>query len=107
MFIVEIILLFLVTIIIIRVIGHSAFSQITPHDLVAVFFLVIVSTGPIEVNTIGQAIAGVITVGILHLCLSRLSLFRKFHHLVIGEPIILIKWTNHQIQFKKKSIFVT
>lgn len=76
---------------IIRMFGHSAFSQITPHDLVAVFFLVIVATSPISVDTVSQAIIGVIIVGILHYLLSRLSLLRKFHHLVVGEPVILIK----------------
>ncbi|SDI27467.1 DUF421 domain-containing protein [Natribacillus halophilus] len=91
MFIVEIILLFLLTLFIIRMFGHSAFSQITPHDLVAVFFLVIIATSPIEINTLSQAILGIIAVGGLHYSLARLSLLRRFHHLVVGEPVILIK----------------
>ncbi|QQK76257.1 DUF421 domain-containing protein [Salicibibacter cibarius] len=91
MFIVEIIVLFLLTLFIIRMFGHSAFSQITPHDLVAVFFLVIIATAPIEINTLLQSILGVITVGVLHYSMARLSLLRKFHHLVVGEPVIFIK----------------
>jgi uncharacterized membrane protein YcaP (DUF421 family) len=91
MLIAKLILLFILTIIIIRLIGHSAMAQLTPHDLTAMIFLVTIAVSPLEVDKVSQSVVGLISIGAIHILLSRLSLFRRFNKLVIGHPVILIK----------------
>ncbi|MDP4551156.1 DUF421 domain-containing protein [Alkalihalobacillus macyae] len=83
--------LFLVTIVVIRFMGKSALAQFTPHDLTALFFIVTLAIKPIKVEGVSEALIGILIVILIHISLSKLSLYKHLNRFVIGEPTILIK----------------
>lgn len=91
LFIGKILLLFSISIIVIRLLGKAALAQLTPHDLTAIIFLATLAVNPILTENLGRSIAGIIVVGLLHILFSKLALFRWLNRLIIGEPTILVK----------------
>lgn len=87
----KIILLFSVTIVVIRFMGKSALAQLTPHDLTAIIFLATLAVNPILSDKLGQTLIGILIVTMLHFILSKLALLRWLNKLLIGQPTILIK----------------
>ncbi|MBO8173369.1 MAG: DUF421 domain-containing protein [Bacillaceae bacterium] len=87
----KVILLFVLTIVLIRLMGKSAISQLTPHDLTAIVFVVTLAVTPIVTEQVGRTIAGIMIVAIIHILMSKMTLFRKFNRYILGEPTILIK----------------
>ncbi|MBD1381028.1 DUF421 domain-containing protein [Metabacillus arenae] len=90
-FIGTLIFLLLLTIIVIRFMGKSALAQFTPHDLAALFFIITLAIKPIQVKGVSQAVIGIVIVIVVHIVLTKLSLYRLLNRYVIGEPTILIK----------------
>ncbi|MYL65742.1 DUF421 domain-containing protein [Bacillus hwajinpoensis] len=90
-FIGTVLILFLVTIVVIRFMGKSALAQFTPHDLTALFFIVTLAIKAIKVEGVTQALIGIAIIIIIHISLSKLSLYKHLNRFVIGEPTILIK----------------
>ncbi|MEB3102891.1 DUF421 domain-containing protein [Ferviditalea candida] len=87
----KIILLFTITIIVIRFLGKSALAQLTPHDLTAIIFLATLAVNPILSDKLGQTLIGILMVTTLHFILSKLALLRWLNKLLIGQPTILVK----------------
>lgn len=91
LYIAKVILLFSVSIVVIRLMGKAALAQLTPHDLTAIIFLATMAANPLLSEDIGRAFIGIVIVAILHVAFSRLALFRWINQLLIGHPTILIK----------------
>lgn len=87
----KIIMLYLLTIIIIRLMGKSAFAQLTAHDLAGVFFVVSLAAGPLVTNSFTNAITGLLVIGTIHIILSKLTLVNWLNKFFIGQPTIVIK----------------
>ncbi len=76
----------------IRILGKTALAQLTPHDFGALFFLAYMLFGAIDIENYNQVVAGIVSIVIINLLLSKLSLFHKFFStLFIGKPTILVK----------------
>ncbi|GGK04955.1 hypothetical protein GCM10007063_29160 [Lentibacillus kapialis] len=90
-FLLKLILLYFVTIIIIRSLGKSAFAQLTAHDLAGIFFVISLATGPVITDNFGYTITGLIVVGLVHIGFSRLMLFNGLDRIFVGKPTIVIK----------------
>ncbi|RSL30574.1 DUF421 domain-containing protein [Salibacterium salarium] len=91
LFLGTLLVLFAVTVIVVRFMGKSALSQFTPHDLIAIFFIIGLAMSVLEVEGIFQSSIGIVVVIVVHILLSKLSLYNKLNKLVIGEPTIFIK----------------
>ncbi|UOQ92865.1 DUF421 domain-containing protein [Halobacillus shinanisalinarum] len=91
LFIGKTILLYILTIVIIRIMGKSAFAQLTAHDLAGILFVVTLAIGPLMTENLTYAIVGLIVVSVLHIAFSKLTLFNWLDKIFIGEPTIVIK----------------
>lgn len=87
----ELILLFVIFIISVRFLGKSAISQLTPYDFGAIIFLTYIAFDPIDIKGPVQAIVGMIVITLFHFLISKLNLYQRFNHIIMGEPSILIK----------------
>lgn len=87
----KVILLFSISIFVIRFMGKSALAQLTPHDLTAIIFLATMAVNPLLSEDIGRAFIGIFIVVVLHVILSKLALFRWINRMLIGHPTILVK----------------
>lgn len=87
----KVIILFTVSIFVIRLLGKAALAQLTPHDLTAIIFLASLAVNPLLSEKMSDVVAGIIVVTILHIIFSKLALFRWLNKLLIGEPTILVK----------------
>ncbi|MFB4166189.1 hypothetical protein ACE1TI_20975 [Alteribacillus sp. JSM 102045] len=99
-------LLFVVSITVVRFMGKSALAQFTPHDLTAIFFIVAIAMAPVKVEGITQALIGIAIVVFVHVSLSKLSLYNQLNRFIIGEPTILIKHGKLIKSNLKKIIFL-
>jgi len=87
----KVILLFTVSIIVIRMLGKAAFAQLTPHDLTAIIFLATMAVNPLLEESLVRVLTGIAVVTALHVLFSKLALFRLLNKLLVGEPTILVK----------------
>lgn len=87
----KVLLFFILTISIIRIMGKAALAQLAAHDIAAIVFLVSIAITPITTDKTGQAIIGLIVVAGTHLLFSRLTLVSRLNQWILGEPTILIK----------------
>ncbi|SFA82961.1 Uncharacterized membrane protein YcaP, DUF421 family [Lentibacillus halodurans] len=90
-FIGKTILLYFITIMIIRTMGKSAFAQLTAHDLAAIFFVISLATGPVVTENLVQTITGLVVIGLVHIGFSRLMLFNRLNKIFVGKPTVVIK----------------
>ncbi|WP_077325640.1 DUF421 domain-containing protein [Virgibacillus siamensis] len=91
LFIGQVILIYIITIIAIRLLGKATFAQLTAHDLTGIFFVVSLAAGPLFTASIFKAVAGIVTVVIIHIIFSRLTLVNKLNKPFIGHPTIVVK----------------
>lgn len=87
----KVIILFSLSVVVIRFMGKAALAQLTPHDLTAIIFLATLAVSPIASEKISEAVVGIIVISIIHISFSKLTLFRWLNRLFIGHPTILIK----------------
>ncbi|GAB3059639.1 DUF421 domain-containing protein [Virgibacillus ainsalahensis] len=87
----KVILIYIVTITIIRLMGKSAFAQLTAHDLAGVFFVVSLASGPLVTKNLTYAIIGLLVVGIVHITFTKLTLVNRLSKIFIGQPTIVVK----------------
>ncbi|XEC95658.1 DUF421 domain-containing protein [Paenibacillus tarimensis] len=87
----KVIMLYSVSVIVIRLLGKAAFAQLTSHDLTAIIFLATLGVHPLLEESLGRVFAGIVVVTLLHILFTRLVLFRWLSRLLIGQPSILIK----------------
>ncbi|MCF6094969.1 DUF421 domain-containing protein [Microaerobacter geothermalis] len=90
-FIVEVIILFLFSVLLIRLMGKSSLAQVTPHDLMAIILVVTMATQPILHQSLSRTLIGMSVVALLHILFSRFTLYKWMNRLFIGEPTLLIK----------------
>ncbi len=105
LFIGQIIILFIIYVVAIRILGKIALAQLTPHDFGALFFLAYILFGSVKVDGIMQGIVGGITIIILYFIISKLSLWNKLDRLLIGEPTFLVRDGKINIDSLRKSHF--
>ncbi|WP_051251485.1 DUF421 domain-containing protein [Paenibacillus harenae] len=87
----KVILLYSVSVIVIRLLGKAAFAQLTSHDLTAILFLATLGVHPLLEESFDRIFTGIAVVTLLHILFTRLVLFRWLNRLLIGQPAILIK----------------
>ncbi|QGH35025.1 DUF421 domain-containing protein [Gracilibacillus salitolerans] len=105
LFIGQIIILFIIYVVAIRILGKIALAQLTPHDFGAVFFLAYILFGSLEIDGITQSVVGVITIILLYLTISKLSLWNKLDKLLIGDSTFLVRDGKINIDSLRKSHF--
>ncbi|SFD39400.1 Uncharacterized membrane protein YcaP, DUF421 family [Lentibacillus persicus] len=91
LFIGKTLLLYFITITIIRLMGKSAFAQLTAHDLAGIFFVITLASGPIITDDVVRTVAGLAVVVLAHIGFSRMMLINRLRKMFIGEPTIVIK----------------
>lgn len=91
LFIGQVIIIYIITIVAIRLLGKTAFAQLTAHDLTGIFFVVSLAAGPLFTGSVLRSILGIITVVLIHITFSRLTLVNRLNKPFIGQPTIVIK----------------
>ncbi|GGB34000.1 DUF421 domain-containing protein [Virgibacillus dakarensis] len=91
LFIGKAIILYIIAIGVIRLMGKSAFAQLTAHDLTGIFFVITLAMGPLVTEKFSYAIVGVMVIGVLHIVLSKLTLINALNKIFIGQPTLIIK----------------
>lgn len=76
---------------VIRLMGRTAFAQLTAHDLTGLFFVITLAMGPLANDKLSYAIGGLIAIGVLHIVFSKLALVNYLNKLFIGKPTLIIK----------------
>ncbi|MFD2704574.1 DUF421 domain-containing protein [Salibacterium lacus] len=104
-FIGSLLFLFFTAILVVRLMGKTALAQFTPHDFTAIFFIIAMAMNPIDADSIGKALVGILLIITLHLSFARLSLYNHLNRFLIGEPAILIKHGKLDRSNLKKSRF--
>ncbi len=85
------ILMFVVGILIMRVMGKSAITQLTPYDLVAIIIIGTVIAEPLISTEIKPSLFVLAVLVVLYMTFSKLSLNQFFNKILLGRPTILIK----------------
>ncbi|SHH07136.1 DUF421 domain-containing protein [Tepidibacter thalassicus] len=85
------ILLFTVGIIIMRIMGKSAITQLTPYDLMAIVIIGTIISEPLINSKIKPTVISLISLTLFYIIYSKLSLNQLFNKFLLGEPTILIK----------------
>jgi len=83
--------LFITLIVVIRLLGKSAFAQLTPHDFATIIFISYLAISPVKPTGMIEAIISIILVATIYMLIGKLSLLQPFNHLIIGKPTILVK----------------
>ncbi|WP_174613033.1 DUF421 domain-containing protein [Virgibacillus ihumii] len=91
LFIGKVILIYIISIVAIRLMGKTAFAQLTAHDLTGIFFVVSLAAGPLFTKSIFHAAAGITVIVLIHITFSRLTLINKLNKPFIGQPTIVVK----------------
>ncbi|MFN2743993.1 MULTISPECIES: DUF421 domain-containing protein [Bacillus] len=102
-FVAKLILLFLIFILAVKLLGKSALAQLTPYDFGAIIFLAYLAFAPIKIKGVHEGIIGIAVITIVHLIISKLSLFNWLNDFIIGKPTILIKHSKVIYSNLKKS----
>ncbi|KON85597.1 hypothetical protein AF332_01205 [Sporosarcina globispora] len=89
--ILKILSLYLITIMIMRLMGKSTIIQMTPYDLVAIIIVGTVASEPLISTEYWPTIAALAILVGLHILFSFLTLNQIGNRFFLGEPTILIK----------------
>lgn len=89
--IIKVILLFTVGILIMRIIGKSAITQLTPYDLMAIVIIGTIISEPLISTEVKQTLIALISLTVFYIIYSKLSLNQVFNKFLLGQPSILIK----------------
>lgn len=87
----KVILMFIIGIFIMRIMGKSAITQLTPYDLVAIIIIGTVVAEPLISTKIKPTLFVLLILTILYIIFSKLSLNQFFNKMLLGRPTILIK----------------
>ncbi|MFD1360136.1 DUF421 domain-containing protein [Lentibacillus salinarum] len=105
LFIGKTVLLYFIIIVIIRLMGKSAFAQLTAHDLAGIFFVISLATGPVVTPNFVYTITGMAVIGVVHVGFSKLMLFNRLKTIFIGQPTTVVKYGKIMQHNLKKSHF--
>ncbi|MEH6986588.1 MULTISPECIES: DUF421 domain-containing protein [Bacillales] len=83
--------LYLITIMIMRLMGKSTIIQMTPYDLVAIIIVGTVASEPLISTKYGPTLAALAILVGLHILFSYLTLNQIGNRFFLGEPTMLIK----------------
>ncbi len=84
-------LLFTIGIFMMRLMGKSAITQLTPYDLMAIVIVGTVISEPLISTEIKPTLLSLISIILFYILYSKLSLNQIFNKFLLGEPTILIK----------------
>lgn len=87
----KILLLFVLTIAVIRMMGKSAIVQLTPYDLVAIVIIGTVAAEPLISTEVGTTVTTLVFLTLFYLLFAKLTLHPVGNRLLLGKPTILIK----------------
>ncbi len=87
----KIFVIYLLTIIIMRLMGKSTIIQMTPYDLVAIIIIGTVASEPLISTEFLPTIYALAFLVFIHICFSKLTLWQWGNRFFLGEPTILIK----------------
>ncbi|MCM3587843.1 DUF421 domain-containing protein [Mesobacillus maritimus] len=90
-FILKILVLYLATIVIMRLMGKSTIIQMTPYDLVAIIIVGTVAAEPLISTEFYPSISTLGVLIIFHILFSKATLWQWGNRFFLGEPTILIK----------------
>ncbi len=88
---IEILIMFILTIGIMRLMGKSSIVQLTPYDLVAIIIVGTIIAEPLISPDFWPAILRSVIIVLLYLLFAKLSLNQIMNKFLLGEPSILIK----------------
>lgn len=92
---IKILILYLITIAIMRLMGKSTIVQMTPYDLVAIIIVGTVASEPLISTEFYPTIWALAILVVLHILFAKLTLWQWGNRFFLGEPTIIIK--NGQI----------
>ncbi|SHK12138.1 DUF421 domain-containing protein [Paramaledivibacter caminithermalis] len=84
-------LLFVIGILIMRIMGKSAITQLTPYDLMAIIIIGTVIAEPLISTKLKPTLFVLGVLVVLYIVFSKLSLNQFFNKILLGRPTILIK----------------
>lgn len=91
MLVIKIVCLYLITITLMRIMGKSTITQMTPYDLVAIIIVGTVASEPLISTKFWPTLFTLLILLGLHLLFSFLTLNQWGHRFFLGEPTLLIK----------------
>lgn len=84
-------LLFTTGILLMRIMGKSAITQLTPYDLMAIIIIGTVVAEPLISTKLKPTLVALGVLVVLYIIFSKLSLNQFFNKILLGRPTILIK----------------
>ncbi|MFC4078185.1 DUF421 domain-containing protein [Salinithrix halophila] len=87
----KILILFPVTVAVLRLLGKSAIIQLTPYDLVAIIIVGTVAAEPLISKEVVPTIISLALLALLYLTFAKLTLHHVGVRFFLGRPTILIK----------------
>ncbi|MFB4169044.1 DUF421 domain-containing protein [Virgibacillus sp. JSM 102003] len=88
---IKVLILYLITIAIMRLMGKSTIIQMTPYDLVAIIIVGTVASEPLISTKFFPTILTLAILVTLHILFAKLTLWQWGNRFFLGEPTILIK----------------
>ncbi|WP_417899927.1 DUF421 domain-containing protein [Bacillus haimaensis] len=89
--VIKIMVIYIITIAIMRLMGKSTIVQMTPYDLVAIIIVGTVASEPLISTEFLPTLGALITLVILHIIFSKLTLWQWGNRFFLGEPTLLVK----------------
>jgi len=89
----KVVVLFLATVVVMRMMGKSIIVQLTPYDLVAIFIVATVASEPLVTDdfTLREALISLGILVVVYLLFSGLTLNQAVSNFFLGQPTILVK----------------
>ncbi|AGB41109.1 putative membrane protein [Halobacteroides halobius DSM 5150] len=89
--ILKILMMFITTIALMRMMGKASIVQLTPYDLVATFIIATIAAEPLITTKFIPALFRLAIVIIFYIILAKLSLHQTINKLLLGSPTILVR----------------
>lgn len=89
--VIKILVIYIITIAIMRLMGKSTIVQMTPYDLVAIIIVGTVASEPLISTEFLPTLGALTTLVILHIIFSKLTLWQWGNRSFLGEPTLLVK----------------
>ncbi len=87
----KIFILYLMTIMIMRLMGKSTIIQMTPYDLVAIIIVGTIASEPLISTEFLPSVSALAILVAFHILFSKLTLWQLGNRFFLGEPTILVK----------------
>ncbi|MCK4258331.1 MAG: DUF421 domain-containing protein [Halanaerobiales bacterium] len=87
----QILIIFILTISLMRLMGKSSIVQLTPYDLVAIIMVGTIVAEPLITTEFAPSIVRALLIVVFYLIFAKLSLNQVINKFLLGKPSILIK----------------